>query len=99
MACDAKGGDALSYHMQITGMEFVDAAKAMGAWVEDGRPAQQHKPTPLSPRQALQVMAVEANLVAVAAGNVAHGVTLSQVDISRLMQSANRITRLVEVFT
>ena len=80
------------------GLEFVEAAKALGAWIDDGKPATQHKPTPLSPRQALEVLAAEANLVAIAAGNVAHGVVLSQVDLSRVMTASNRITRLVEVF-
>ena len=98
MACDAKGGDILAYHMAVTGMEFVDAAKALGAWVEDGRPHHQHKPAPLSPRQALQVLAMECNLVAIAAGNVAHGTALSQIDLARVMQAGNRIARLTEVF-
>jgi hypothetical protein len=44
------------------------------------------------------VLAAEANLVSIAAGNAAHGVVLSQVDLSRVMTASNRITRLVEVF-
>ena len=96
--CGARGGDVLSYHMAYHGLEFVEAAKALGAWIDDGRPATQHKPTPLSPRQALEVLAVEANLVAIAAANVAHGVVLSQVDLSRVLTASGRITRLVEVF-
>ena len=96
--CGARGGDVLAYHMAQHGLEFVEAAKALGAWIDDGRPATQHKPTPLSPRQALEVLAVEANLVAIAAANVAHGVVLSQVDLSRVLTASGRITRLVEVF-
>ena len=84
--------------MKAHGLEFVDACKALGAWIEDGRPAIQTKPTPLPARAALQVLAVEANLVAVAAGNVAHGVALTQVDLSRVLTASGRITRLVEVF-
>lgn len=96
--CGARGGDVLAYHMAQHGLEFVEAAKALGAWIDDGRPATQHKPAPLSPRQALEVLAVEANLVAIAAANVAHGVVLSQVDLSRVLTASGRITRLVEVF-
>lgn len=96
--CGARGGDVLAYHMAQHGLEFAEAAKALGAWIEDGRPATQHKPSPLSPRQALEVLAVEANLVAIAAANVAHGVVLSQVDLSRVLTASGRITRLVEVF-
>jgi hypothetical protein len=79
-------------------LEFVDAAKALGAWVDDGRPAETHKPAPLPPRAALQVIGFEANFTAIAAANIARGVALSDVDLSRLMTAANRITRLVEVY-
>ncbi|MBC7620142.1 MAG: hypothetical protein H7293_14380 [Candidatus Saccharibacteria bacterium] len=94
----AKSGGVLAYHMQAHGLEFVDAAKALGAWVDDGRPAVQHKPAPLPPRAALQVIGFEANFTAIAAANLARGVALSQIDLSRLMTAANRITRLVEVY-
>jgi hypothetical protein len=98
MNCGVGGGDVLAYHMQAHGLEFVEAAKALGAWVEDGKPVVHRRPTPLTPRQALEVMAVECNLVAIAAGNVAHGVTLSQADLIRLLTASNRVTRLVEMF-
>ena len=98
MSCDAKGGDILSYHMQLHGLEFVAAAKALGAWINDGKPAQHYKPTPLPPRAALQVMAFESMLVAVAAGNVAHGVSLTEQDRARLLRAANRINRLMEAY-
>ena len=98
MNCGEKGGDVLAYHMAAHGLEFVDAAKALGAWVEDGRPTQQHKPAPLPPRAALQVIGFEASLTAIAAANVARGVALSDVDLSRLITAANRIMRLVEVY-
>lgn len=98
MACDAKGGDVLAYEMQAHGLEFMEAAKALGAWIDDGKPVQQHKPSPLSPRQALQVLATEANLAAIAAGNVARGVAMTDLDLARLMTASNRITRLVEAF-
>ena len=98
MNCGEKGGDVLAYHMAVHGLEFVDAAKALGAWVEDGRPVQQHRPAPLPPRAALQVIGFEASLAAIAAANVAKGVALSDVDLSRLLTAANRIMRLVELY-
>jgi len=97
--CGARGGDVLAYHMAAHGLEFIEAAKAMGAWIDDGQPAKPHKPTPLSPRQALEVLAVECNLVAVAAGNTAHGVALSKTDLSRVLKASGRIARLAEVFS
>ncbi len=98
MNCGAKGGDVLAYHMQTHGEEFVDAAKALGCWVEDGKPQRPQKPAPLPPRAALQVIAFEAMLAAIAAGNIARGVALTDVDLSRLMTAANRIGRLVEAY-
>ena len=96
-ACGARGGDVLAYHMAVHGLEFVTAAKELGAWVEDGKPAPS-RPTPLPARDALAVLAAESNLVAIAAANVAHGVVLTGVDLSRLLQAAGRINRIAEVF-
>lgn len=99
MNCGAKGGDLLGYHMQAHRLEFIDAAKALGAWVEDGKPESRRTPAPLAPRSALEVLSFEATLAAVAAGNLAHGVRLSDQDRERLLTAANRIIKLAEVFT
>lgn len=98
MSCGQKGGDVLAYHLQAYGLEFVEAAKQLGCWVDDGQPARQYKPTPLTSRAALSAMAFEATLTAIAAGNIAKGVLLTDSDRSRLMQAANRINRMAEVF-
>lgn len=96
--CGAKGGDVLAYEMASTGTDFPTAAKALGAWVDDGNPAPA-RPTPLPARDAILILATEANLVAIAAGNVAHGVALTQIDLDRLMVAASRIIRIMEVFS
>lgn len=98
MSCGEKGGDVLAYEIAASGRDFVDAVKALGCWVDDGRLPVQTKPTPLSPRLALSVMAFESTLTAVAAGNMANGVTLTDADRARLMAAANRINRLVEAY-
>lgn len=98
MSCGEKGGDVLAYEMKFGSLEFIDAAKSLGCWVDDGRRQTFSKPTPLSPRQALSVMAFEATLVFVAAGNVSNGVTLTDADRARVLVAVNRITRLVEAF-
>ena len=98
MACGEKGGDVLAYEIGLTGADFVGACKALDAWVEDGKPHATQKPAPLSPRAALSVLAFEATLAAVAAGNIARGVKLSDVDRFRLMAAAGRINRLVEAY-
>jgi len=32
MACGARGGDVLAFHMQRHDLRFIDAAKSLGAW-------------------------------------------------------------------
>jgi hypothetical protein len=98
MSCGEKGGDVLAYFIRAHGVDFVAAAKGMGAWVEDGRPTVQIKPTPLSPRAALEVLRFEATLIAVAGANLARGIALSDVDLQRVLAAANRIARLAEAF-
>ena len=98
MACGVHGGDVLSYEMQLTGADFVSAAKALGAWVEDGKPAIPSKPTPISARAALQALSFEALLVAVEAARVAKGARPTEADKARVLAASNRITRIAEVF-
>lgn len=96
--CGARGGDVLAYHMAQHGMEFVEAAKALGAWVDDGRPPTQHKPAPLTPRQALEVLGYECNLVGYEAARMAQGAHLTPPERQRLLTAAGRISKLAEVF-
>lgn len=84
MSCGGKGGDVLAYEMKDGGKKFVNAAKALGCSMDDSRPPVTAKPTPLSVRLALSVMAFES--------------TLADADRARLMVTANRINRLVEAF-
>jgi hypothetical protein len=99
MNCGVSGGDVLAYEIKVSGKEFVEAAKALGSWVDDGRIKPTYKPTTLSPRLALSVMAFESTLVAIAASNIANGVKLSEIDLARLIVAAGRINRLVEEFS
>jgi len=100
MSCGEKGGDVLAYEISATGAGFVDACKALSAWVDDGKASEQrqHKPSPLSPRQALSVLGFEANLAAVAACNVGNGTLLDAADLARLLVASRRISQIVEAF-
>lgn len=98
MSCGAKSGDVLAYEMAANGVDFVTAAKALGAWVEDGKPEARKKPAPLPPRAALEVLSFEAMLTAVAAGNLAQGLVLTAKDRARLMTAAGRINKLAEAY-
>lgn len=95
--CGAKGGDVLAFHMAHAGLDFVAAAKSLGAWVEDGKPTQS-RPTPISARSALDILKAEATLTAVAAGNLGRGLILTDIDLARLMCAAGRIARICELF-
>ena len=98
MACGVHGGDVLSFEMQLTGADFVSAAKALGCWSDDGKPATQNKPTPIPARAALQALSFEALLVAMEAARVAKGATPTEADKARVLAASNRITRIAEVF-
>lgn len=90
MACGAKGGDVLAYEMQIHGREFVEAAKALGAWEEAAAPRGiRHKPLPFSARAALEVLRFDALHCVVAACNLAQGLTLTASNFCRPRRASN----------
>jgi len=95
MSCGEKGGDALAYHMRWTGMEFVDAAKALNTWTDDGKPST-YKPSPVSARTMLEVVAVEVQIAAFMAADMVAGKPITEVDKDRLIESASRINRVAE---
>ena len=59
MACGAKGGDTLAHYMQRTGDDFVQAAKALGAWDTAKQVHTERKARSLSASDAMQVVARE----------------------------------------
>lgn len=96
--CGARGGDVLAYHMAAHGLDFIAAAKALGAWRDDGKPSQRYRPRPLPAMDALRVLAFESTFTAIAAGNIARGVMLNDADRSRLLLAARRISYITEIF-
>ena len=98
MNCGARGGDLLAYQVAAYGQDFIEAAKSLGAWVDDGRPKKVQKPTSLSPRSSLEVLSFESTVVAVIAAGIASGAYLTYEDRDRLLLCANRINRIVEEF-
>ena len=98
MSCNAKGGDVLAHFMAEHGTDFVTAAKLLGAWHDDGKPDQHRRPKPLPASQAIQVLAFESTLAATAAGNIAHGIQLTDTDRTRLYVAAQRINAISEAF-
>ena len=96
MSCGVKGGDVLAYEMQATGTEFVKAAQELGAWIDDGRPPPTTKPAALPPRAALEALAFESLVVAIAGADVASGKQLTPTDLKRLHRAVGRIQAIAE---
>jgi len=97
MACGVHGGDTLSYHMQAYALEFMDAAKQLGAWVNDGKNVS-IKALPISPRDAIAVLHMETLIISTAAANIANGFVLQPADLKRVLLAANRVIRIQEIF-
>jgi hypothetical protein len=98
MSCGQKGGDVLAYEMKTTGADFVAAARALGAWTDKGWTPAPASPKPFSTLEALSVLAVEANLAAIAASNVAYGAQLTLDDLARLQTAAQRINLIRGIY-
>jgi hypothetical protein len=96
--CGARGGDVLAHHMAEHGLDFATAAKAMKVWKDDGKPNKHQRPKPVPPTAAIQVLALESNVVAIAAGNIAEGVILTDADRARVLVAAQRISHVTEKY-
>ena len=94
MNCGASGGDVLAYQMAAYGQSFIEAAKQLGAW-SGGEPIKEHiRPTSLSPRDALNVLAFEGTLVAIADCRSAKGIKPSPEDLERILVAVGRINHV-----
>jgi hypothetical protein len=92
MSCGAKGGDVLAYHQAAHGLGFIDAAKMLGAYQEDGKTHQgSTRPTPIPARVLLESVAHELTLASLIASDMAKGCEVSTEDCDRLLQAAGRI--------
>lgn len=98
MACGERGGDVLSFHMKRHGLDFIEAAKALGAYRDDGRPDRaETKPRTLSAKLALEVLSFEAFLIVVIMRNTElEGGPPSDEDWDRLMTAVRRIELIAD---
>jgi hypothetical protein len=95
MACGAKGGDVLAYHMQRHGLEFVEAARALGAYVDDGKSySRPTKATTLSARDAMQLTAHELRTALVVISSIRRGLIPSDTDWQRFIEGVGRLEAL-----
>lgn len=98
MACGVSGGDVIAHLMQSTGADFVQAARTLGAWVEDGKPAPA-RPRRISASDAMQVIGTELNVCVIVVGDAKRGVTPTDGDWQRFLQAAGRVQTIAEACT
>ena len=94
--CGARGGDVLAYHMAANGLSFIDAAKSLGCWLDDGKEQTRQKPSPIPARSMLEVVAHEVVIAALVAADLASGRAVSDTDRNRLLIAAGRIGRVAQ---
>ncbi|MEK0417837.1 MAG: hypothetical protein RI949_1843 [Pseudomonadota bacterium] len=98
MACGARGGDVLAYEMAAHGIGFVEAAQKLGAWVGGDSPQRHIRPTALTARDALSVLADEAALIALEGTRIAGGIVPTAADLERMQLAAGRINHIRGIF-
>ena len=99
MACGVKGGDVLAYTMQRHGMEFVQAARSLGTYAEDGKPHQgQAEPTTLSARAAMELAALDLQTALLVISDIKGGVIPSPADWQCFIGCAARVGALAEEY-
>jgi hypothetical protein len=94
MACGAHGGDALAYVMQRDGIDFVAAARRLGAWIAGPRMPSAEKPKMLSPRDAMEVIAAELKIVWIVVSDIRRGMIPSSRDWERFTVATGHIEAL-----
>ena len=95
MNCMAKGQDVLAFHMQRHGLDFVAAARQLGAYVEDGKPHRGlTKPKTLPQGEAMQLMAHSVLVCVVFNSDVRNGVIPSDDDWQSFLKRAGQIEQL-----
>jgi hypothetical protein len=81
--------------MQSTGADFVQAAKALNAWTDDDK-SSTYKPSSVSARMMLELVAREVMIVALMAADLSKGIAISQVNKDRLFEASKRILFIAE---
>lgn len=97
MACGVKGRDVLSYHQQAHGLDFLEAAKQLKAWIDDGKPHHRsQKPAAVPAREALSILRDEATLIAIEGARLARGIEPDELTQRRLLRAVGRVNLIAE---
>jgi DNA primase len=99
MNCGVKGGDVLAYAMQLHGLDFVSAARTLGAYSDDGKP---HKgpaqAATLTARDAMQLAALEIMVAMLVISDAQRGVIPNADDWQRFTACAARLQLLAQEY-
>lgn len=94
-----KAGTCWPFHMAHARTDFVTAAKALGCWVEDGKPSTRPpRPAQLSPRDALSLIADDANYLAIFTGLLVNGKDLTESDREAALDAVARILKITGMY-
>jgi hypothetical protein len=95
--CGARGGDVLAHHMAEHGLDFIAAAKALGAWEDNGAANRGTKrPTAVSARALLELVAFELTVCVMVLADTLNG-CLKDDDFDRFREAVGRIRYVSEV--
>ena len=95
--CGAKGGDVLAYHMAVHGPGFVESAKALGAYREDGKPhSGPQRPARIPAKDLLAAVAFELQVCAVVLADALNG-CLKDADFDRFHDAAGVVIHVAGV--
>jgi hypothetical protein len=95
MNCSVKGGDVLAHYMQTHGWDFVNAARALGAYIDDGKPHRgTRKPWDFSYRSACEVVRKQSLLLAMIGCKAVRG-TATEADRDAGLQAAADIEKVM----
>ena len=94
MSCGVKGGDVLAHFMLLTGLDFREAAQALGAWDASKERHTERAPRTLSAGDAMQVVVAELLISIVVISDIRKGLIPSDTDWQRFLQGAGRIEAL-----
>jgi hypothetical protein len=93
--CCAKGGDVMDYHRAAHGMDFRNAAIALGAWLEDGTPYMgRTRPTRIPAADLLRAVADDLYVCAIYLGSTKDE---QEGDFDQYLAAAARIIHVAEV--
>lgn len=96
MACGEKGGDVLAYTMRAQGLEFVEAARLLGAYVDDDKPNRgPGKPATLSARDSMEVISLSMLTALLVISDIRRGLIPTDSDWANFLDCAGRIEALV----